>query len=74
MDVLKANQVWRRKGSRYGDIDSWQVTHVGKRCAMVINCATTKEVAVLLDQESAFTTDNQLISDSPRWEEYAKES
>ena len=74
MNVLKENQVWSRKGSSYGDIDSWQVTHVGKRCAVVINCATAKEAVVLLDQESKFTTDNQLISNSPRWAEYAKES
>jgi len=74
MNVLKTGQVWRRNGSTYGDIDSWQVTQVGKRVAVVINCATNKEAVVLLDQESTFTTDNQLISDSPRWAEYVKES
>ena len=74
MKELKLGQVWRQYGSEYGDIDSWQVVQVGKRCAVVMNCATTKEAVVTSDAESSFTFDNELVSNTPRWPEYVKES
>ena len=74
MKEIKLGQVWRQYGSKYGDIDSWQVNQVGKRCAVVMNCATMKEVVVTSDAESSFTFDNELISKAPRWPEHVKES
>ena len=72
MKELKLGQVWRRYGSKYGDVDSWQVNQMGKRCAVVMNCATTKEIVVTSDAEPSFTFDNKLISEKPRWPEYVK--
>ena len=66
MKELKLGQVWRRYGSKYGDVDSWQVNQMGKRCAVVMNCATTKEIVVTSDAEPSFTFDNKLISEKPR--------
>ena len=66
MKELKLGQVWRKHGSEYGDIDSWQVNQMGKRCAVVMNCATTKEIVVTSDAEPSFTFDNKLISEKPR--------
>ena len=78
MKELKLGQVWRQQCQkpvyRYGDIDSWQVNQMGKRCAVVMNCATTKEIVVTSDAEPSFTFDNKLISEKPRWPEYVKES
>jgi len=74
MEEIKLGQVWRQYWSKRGDIDSWQVNQMGKRCAIVMNCATTKEVVVTSDAESSFTFVNELISETPRWPEYVKES
>ena len=70
MRELKLEQVWRRYGSDLGDIDSWQVNQMGKRCCVVVNCATLKEVVVTKDSESSFTFDNELITNTPRWPEH----
>jgi len=72
MEELKLGQVWRLYGSKYGDIDSWQVNRIGERCAVVMNCATTKEMVVTSDAESSFTFVNELVSETPRWPEYVK--
>lgn len=72
MQELKLGQVWRRYGSNLGDIDSWQVNQMGKRCCVVVNCATLKEVVVTKDSETSFTFDNELISSIPRWSEHLK--
>ena len=74
MKELKLGQVWRQYGSEHGDIDSWQVNQIGKRCAIVMNCATTKEMVVPSDAESSFTFVNELISEKPRWPKYVEES
>ena len=72
MRELKLGQVWRRYGSTYGDLDSWQVNQMGKRCCVVVNCATLKEIVVTSDAESSFTFDNELISSTPRWPEHLR--
>ena len=69
-DQFKTGQVWRRHGSPFGDIDSYQVGHVSARCVELINCATLNRVWVASQgQADSFTFDCEKISDTPRWPE-----
>ena len=51
MNNLKVNQIYKANGNGpdYGDLIRWKVTQLGKRCAVLVNCATLKEMSMTQD-------------------------